>query len=87
MSKRDSCVIVRPRVVESPILKIGSDKKKLWSVIQPSIHTSRWIRIVANTRLRYFALYKQRLSIALQPITVNEIPVIAELRVCLMKQL
>jgi hypothetical protein len=59
--QRDSCLRLRSRVIEIRVLKIGSDQKEIWPVIQTCIITVvADIAGTANTRMRKFALYKQR---------------------------
>jgi len=61
MLQSDSCLPLRPRVIEIRVLKIGSDQKEIWPVIQTCIVTVvADIARTANTRLRKFALYKRR---------------------------
>jgi hypothetical protein len=39
MLQRDSCLPLRPSVIEIRVLKIGSDQKEIWPVIQTCIIT------------------------------------------------
>jgi len=56
MLQRVSCLTLRPHVIEIRVLKIGSDQKEIWPVIQTCIISAG----TANTRVRKFALYRQR---------------------------
>ena len=57
---RDCCVLVRPRVTESHVIKVGSQNKNSARPITSYLHARRQNCATANARMLKFVLYKQR---------------------------